>query len=110
MKLLFDENISYRIVKKIQLEFPEVSHVKFHNLLKTDDLLVWEFSKSEGYTIITNDSDFNDFSLVWIFPPKIIWLRTGNTSTKHIVELLKAKKQVICDFINETDNGILILN
>ena len=92
----------------MQSEFPDSSHVRFLNLLKTDDRIVWEFAKIEGYTIVTNDSDFNDFSLVWEFPPKIIWLKTGNTSTKHIIELLKTKKLEIFDFILENENGVLI--
>ena len=107
MKLLFDENISYKIVNKLSKLYPESSHVKFHNLMETNDQLVWEFAKNENYTIVKNDADFNDFSLVWGFPHKIIWLRTGNTSTKHIIELLKAEKQQIADFINDTEKGIL---
>ena len=109
MKLLFDENISYRIINKLQNEFTETSHVKNHNLMEKDDHKVWEFAQKEGYSIVTNDSDFNDFSLIWNFPPKIIWLRTGNSSTKYIAQLLIKHKQQIIEFINDTVNSILIL-
>ena len=64
--------------------------------------------KTNNYSIVTNDSDFNDFSSVWGFPPKIIWLRLGNINTKNIVNLLKFHKKEIIDFINDKQNGILI--
>lgn len=108
MKLLFDENISYRIVKKLEQNYPESSHVKFHNLLQVPDRKVWDFAKKENFTIVSNDSDFNDFSLIWGFPPKIIWLQTGNTSTKHIVEILNKEIVRIIDFFNDEENGVLI--
>ncbi len=108
MKLLLDENISYRLAKKIGAAFSHVSHVKLHNLSKKDDKEIWEFAKKENYTIVTNDADFNDFSLVLGFPPKIIWLRTGNTSTYFIVKLLVDKKNEIKVFIENTEMGVLI--
>ena len=45
MRLLLDENISYRVAQKIKPSFKEVSHVKFHNLMEADDTKVWEFAK-----------------------------------------------------------------
>ncbi len=110
MKLLFDENISYRIVKRLAKTFPQSSHVKFHNLEKASDIEVWEFAKKESYSIITNDTDYNDFSLVWGFPPKIIWLRIGNTSTNGIVNRLIKEKEQIQNFLDEENNGILIFD
>ena len=108
MKLLFDENISYRIVKKVQKFFPESTHVNLHSLSAVNDESVWVFAKNHKFTIVTNDSDFNDFSLIWGFPPKIIWLRTGNTYTQHIVDILIEKKKIIDKFINDEENGVLI--
>ena len=108
MKLLLDENISYRVANKLKSDYSKLSHVKFNNLSKTDDKQIWNFAKKEGYTIVTNDSDFNDMSLIFGFPPKVIWLRTGNTSTKHIADLLRKEKEQIINFVNDTENGILI--
>ncbi len=108
MKILLDANISYRVVNKIKDVFPKASHLKFHTLEECDDIKIWEFAKENNYTIITNDSDFNDFLMVWGMPPKIIWLRMGNLSTKNIIKLLISKKQNILDFINNEKTGILI--
>ena len=109
MKLLFDENISFRLVNKLVNEFPGSSHVKFHNLLNTEDKLVREFALQNEYTIVTNDSDFNDLLIIYGFPPKIIWIKTGNKSTENIANLLILNKVQIVDFINDFENGILII-
>lgn len=51
---------------------------------------------------MTFDSDFQDFSTLYGSPPKIIWLRAGNTSTNRIAELLIIKFIAIKDF-SESD-------
>jgi predicted nuclease of predicted toxin-antitoxin system len=109
MKLLFDENISYRIIKRIETIFPESSHVKFFNMLQTNDTIVREFAKEIDFMIVTNDSDFNDLVYLYGFPPKVVWLKTGNTATQNIVELLTHYKQEIIEFSKDTENGILVI-
>lgn len=108
IKLLLDENISYRLAKNLK-DIYDISHIKSHGLSEKNDKEIWDFAKTNNYTIVTNDSDFNDFSIVWGLPPKIIWLQTGNKSTKSIGNLLTERKTEISRFINETKNGILIL-
>jgi len=49
---------------------------------------IWEFAKENGYTIVTQDSDFNELNSLLGFPPKIIWIRTGNLKTQALQEIL----------------------
>lgn len=63
MKLLFDQNISYRIVKKISHLFPECMHVSSCGLNDAEDPDIWEFARKNKFTIVTYDSDFYDLSL-----------------------------------------------
>jgi predicted nuclease of predicted toxin-antitoxin system len=88
MKLLLDQNLSYRILKKILQSFPESQQVKRLGLMNESDTVIWEFAKAHDYTILTHDSDFNEFSLINGYPPKIIWLRTGNITNDKIIELI----------------------
>ena len=53
-----------------------------------------------GYTIVTFDSDFYDFSSLLGFPPKIVWIRTGNMTTKNIAQIINHKVVEINEFIN----------
>ena len=58
------------------------------------------------YTIVTFDSDFFDLNTLYGFPPKIIWIRTGNTTTKNLEIIFKDKFELIKLFIEE-DYGCL---
>ncbi len=100
MKLLFDQNISFRIVQKIQTIFPNSKQVRELGLEGFSDDKIWKFAKENNYTIVTFDSDFFEISNLKGHPPKIIWFRTGNTTTKNIIEILQLKKEVINDFIS----------
>lgn len=99
MKLLFDENISYRIVKKLELDFPGSVQVKRLGLESIEDMSIWNYAKKNEFTIVTFDADFVDIAAIKGHPPKIIWLRTGNTTTNAIAELLRHRKPEIEMFI-----------
>jgi predicted nuclease of predicted toxin-antitoxin system len=103
MKLLFDQNISFRILKKLDKSFSECKHVSDCNLQDSEDLNIWKFAKLNAYAIVTFDSDFYDISLINGHPPKIIWIRTGNLTTIEIAKLLNSKKDIIERFLYEED-------
>lgn len=107
MKILFDQNISFRLVKQITDIFPEATQVRHLSLENATDQEIWNFAKNHDYTIVTFDGDFYDFSLVWGHPPKIVWIRTGNKSTKEIESLLRKHRQNIELFISEKDLACL---
>jgi len=103
MKLLLDQNISYRLSKLISEKFPEAKHLSELGLADSTDMAIWEFARSNSYTIVTFDSDFYDLSMVKGCPPKIIWLRFGNATTARIAEVLNEDFEVIKAFL--TDNS-----
>lgn len=100
MKLLFDQNISYRVVKKLFEIFPDSMHVKQLNLSGKADKEIWSFAKQNNYAIVTFDSDFFELASLYSHPPKIIWLRTGNTKKENLTLLLLEKKEIIEEFLN----------
>ena len=82
MKLLLDQNISYRIVNKIQDILPGSGQVRELGLENSKDSQIWKFALENGYAIVTFDSDFYDLGLLKGASPKVIWLRLGNTSKR----------------------------
>ena len=64
MKLLFDQNISFRIVKLITDVFPFASQVRLLGLENADDIEIWEYAKLNNYAVVTFDTDFYDLSLI----------------------------------------------
>lgn len=103
MKLLFDQNISFRIVKKIEDILPQSNQVRLLGLENATDVDIWEYAKNNKFTIVTFDTDFYDLSLIKGTPPKIIWLRIGNTSTATLIECLKLNFELIVEFIQNND-------
>jgi predicted nuclease of predicted toxin-antitoxin system len=103
MKLLFDQNISFRAPKKVEKLFQGCKHVSDVGLLNCEDPQIWEYAKSYDYSIVTFDSDFYDMSLINGCPPKIIWLRSGNLSTLELIQLLEINKIIIDKFLNDSE-------
>jgi predicted nuclease of predicted toxin-antitoxin system len=99
MKLLFDQNISFRIVKNILDTFPEAKQVRELGLENNTDRQIWNFARENQYTIVTFDADFFDLSNLLGTPPKIIWIRTGNRKTSDLAELILSRNQAIKEFI-----------
>ena len=104
MKLLFDQNISFRIVKKIQDSFPGSKQVSQVGLNQTSDINIWEYARENGFSIVTFDSDFYDLCLLRGIPPKIIWLRCGNTSTNNILQILLNEEDHIISFLTDRED------
>jgi predicted nuclease of predicted toxin-antitoxin system len=105
MKLLFDQNISFRILKKLSDSFLDSSHVKNESLINASDLEIWEYAKRNEFTIVSQDSDFNDINLIKGFPPKIIWIKAGNINTKEIASLLNNQRFQIEEFFVDDNLG-----
>jgi predicted nuclease of predicted toxin-antitoxin system len=103
MRLLFDQNISFRIMSKLQDVFPEAKQVRELGLENSTDREIWEYAKSKDYSIVTFDADFYDMSNLYGHPPRIIWLRTGNRKTSDLAKLLTDRSVIIQEFL--TDNS-----
>lgn len=106
MKLLFDQNISHRILSLLSEKYIGSTSVKDENLINASDFQIWEFAKNHGFIIVTQDSDFNELNTLYGFPPKIIWIRTGNIKTQSIVDLLSFYETEIAKFSDNKDLGV----
>ncbi len=95
MKLLFDQNISFRLLKRIIDLLPESKQVRELGLENSTDSEIFDYARRNGFAIITFDSDFFDLSIIKGSPPKIIWIRTGNTTTNNLENILRGKYDLI---------------
>lgn len=109
MKLLLDQNLSPKLIKRINDRFPGSEHVYNINLSTATDLEVWEYAKDHRFMIVSKDADFSELSLINGFPPKIIWIKRGNCSTSTIESILYSHFDDIAFFSKDSNNGILIL-
>ncbi len=76
---------------------------------RADDDSIWLYAKKHDFVIVTQDSDFNERSVILGYPPKVIWLKYGNTSTAQILELLRRSYSQIVSFGLEIETGCLEL-
>lgn len=110
MKLLFDENLSPRLVKLLKEEFPESKHVRDVDLRGAFDSRIWEYCRENNFVIVSKDSDFREMSYLEGAPPKIIWVDVGNSGTIVIGKLLNEKKAEIDRFLQNKEESLLILS
>jgi predicted nuclease of predicted toxin-antitoxin system len=109
MKLLFDQNLSPRLVNRLADLHPDSQHVYFLGLDQTDDRVVWEYARQNNFAVVTRDSDFSELSLLRGFPPKVIWIRRGNCSTNQIEGILRSHNEVIVQFNQDPNLGVITL-
>jgi predicted nuclease of predicted toxin-antitoxin system len=101
MKLLFDQNLSFKLCPAVADLFPESSHVRLLGLSEAGDRVLWDFAKANGCTIVSQDVDFAEMAALLGSPPKVIWLRSGNQSTAAISTLIRRHVDLILDFGND---------
>jgi predicted nuclease of predicted toxin-antitoxin system len=109
LKLLFDQHLSPRLVKKLEDIFPNSSHVATLGLATAFDAEIWEAAKHDGYTILTKDVDFSELNLLRGFPPKVLWLQVGNCSTADVEGLIRGHESEIRAFEANPSYGVLRL-
>jgi predicted nuclease of predicted toxin-antitoxin system len=55
MKLLFDENLSHRLVDLLAAEFPGSAHPRQLGMRGASDMVLWEYAREKGFTIVSKD-------------------------------------------------------
>ncbi|MFN4953786.1 MAG: DUF5615 family PIN-like protein [Aphanizomenon sp.] len=95
MKLIFDQNLSRKLVTQLADIFPDSSHVQLHDLAEKTDTEIWKFAKINDFCIVTQDVDFAERSRLYGSPPKVIWLRCGNAPTQVVESLPRSGVVVI---------------
>jgi predicted nuclease of predicted toxin-antitoxin system len=98
MRLLFDQNLSFRLCEAVGDLFPGSVHVRQVGLQEASDRVIWEFAERGDFTIVSQDADFANMTILLGSPPKVIWIRTGNQPSSKIAELLRRHAAIIDAF------------
>ena len=67
MKLLFDQNLSPKLVNRLADIFPGSSHVMSLGLDCARDEVVWDYARDHDYVIVTKDADYNQMGVLHRF-------------------------------------------
>jgi predicted nuclease of predicted toxin-antitoxin system len=110
VRLLFDENLSPRLVRLLATEFPGSAHVREVGLLGAPDLRIWEHAREHGLIIVSKDNDFRQLSFLAARPPKVVWLDVGNDGTEAIAQLLRQRRSQVLALEGDSEAALLVLS
>src|SRR5258708_7725783 len=109
MSLLFDRNLSRRLVRFLATEYPGSEHIDEVGLGTADDQAVWAYAAARGLAIVSKDSDFRHLALLRGPPPKVVWLRVGNGPTSAVATLLRNREADVRVFLADAALALLVL-
>lgn len=109
MRLIFDENLSPRLVGLLADVFPDATHVRNVGLKAASDPEVWRFAAEHGYVIVSKDADFRQRSILLGAPPKVIGLLMGNCPTARVDSVLRSNVKLIGEFERDSAAAFLEL-
>ena len=109
VKLLLDENLSPRRAQLLSDLYPDSAHVHDCGLGSADDATIWEYVKTNDFTIVSKDSDFEERSILFGFPPKVIWIRASNCTSTEIASLLRTAFPIIERFVRGGQETCFVL-
>ena len=109
MKLLFDENLSHRLVEAVEDFFPGSVHVTQVGLSTvTPDREIWDYAAQPGFAVITPDKDFLALAEAKGPPPKIILMENCDYPTSVAARVIIGNAIRFSEF-EQNDRSFLIL-
>jgi len=109
VKLLFDHNLSFRLIPALDELYPGSIHVRAVGLREALDEAVWGYARRHDFVIVSKDVDFHQRSLVLGAPPKVVWIALGNCSTDDVARLLRQRHRELVAFEQDPGTAFLVL-
>ena len=109
MSLLFDQNLSHQLPRRLADLFPGSQHVRNVGMRDADDEEIWRYAAREDLVVVTKDSDFPDRVRLRGAPPKVVWLTIGNCTTATVERLVRERADDIRRLIETVDADLLIV-
>ena len=111
MKLLFDANLSPKLVGRLGGLFPDSVHLFSTGLIRaTPDERIWDYARDNGFMIVTADADFLDLAASRGSPPKVVRLENCNYRTSQVEALLRRHAIWIAELEGSPRTTLVIRN
>lgn len=95
------------MLAELEAGFPGSNQVARLGLETADDRTLWEYARKNGFTLVTQDSDFHELATLHGSPPKVIWLKCGNRPRWFVQSLLLRHREKIMAFVNDPDADVV---
>ena len=110
MRLLLDENISWRLAAYLRPHCTALLHVRDIQLDNSPDTSIWRYARQHGYDVLTKDEDFLRLVLAEGFPPRVVAVQNAQVPVKELAAFLLARLPQLASFSGEqTEFGFLQL-
>jgi predicted nuclease of predicted toxin-antitoxin system len=92
VKLWIDAQISPALANWLRTELGvEAVALRDLGLRDAADAVIWRSARAADVVIVTKDSDFSDLLARHGPPPRVVWVRAGNTSNAALQRAFHAK-------------------
>ena len=110
MRLLVDENVSWRLAAYLRPHCEVVLHVRNIGLAESPDTSIWRYARQHGYDLLAKDEDFVRLVVAEGFPPRVVALQNAQVPVKMLAKFLLARLPQLEAFLGEqTEFGMLQL-
>ena len=110
MRLLLDENVSWRLAAYLRPHCEAVLHVRDIQLDNSPDTSIWRYAKQYGYDIITKDEDFVRLVMASGFPPRIVALQNAQVAVARLAEFMVTQLPQLRQFLGgQAEFGLMLL-
>ena len=109
MKLLFDQNLSPSLVKRLADLFPKAATLNSPDSPETTIVSIWEYCLQNVFVVVSKDNDFGFLATERGAPPKAIWIRLGNCTTDEVETAIRRDIDVIRTFGEDAEAALLIV-
>ena len=90
MKFWLNANLSPRLARWIEAKINcECKTIGELGLINETDQVLFMKAREANAVVITKDSDFREMVLRLGAPPQVLWVTTGNTSTKFLISVFE---------------------
>ncbi len=109
MRILLDQNLSPKLIRRLADIIPGLETVYDHNLVAASDPSVFAWARNAEFAaVVSADVDFVRLAERMGPPPKVIRIERCDFPAKVIEQLLRREALRIRDFL-ESDRAVLLL-
>ena len=109
MKLWLDAQLPPGLAAWIEANFPfSARAVRDLGLRDSEDEEIFRAARADAAVVITKDSDFLVLLQRYGPPPRIVWVRCGNTSNAHLREIFSNRLTLALQLLQQGEHIVEI--
>ena len=89
MRFLVDAQLPPALTRWLETKGHVAEHARDVGLLHASDGEIWDYALSANAAILTKDEDFSTHVTAAPPGPPVVWIRTGNTTNRALLEQLE---------------------